>query len=111
MNVVRYEIYLANLDLTLGAEIHKTRPVVVISQDAMNHHLDAVMICPLTTTIHRSWRSRIQVSCSGRPSEIAVDQIRTIRKIRLIKRLDKLSRDRAEELRQCIDDMYGSQSL
>ena len=77
--VGRYGVYLADLNPTRGREIAKTRPVVV-SQDAMNRHLDTVVVCPLTTKLHSRWRSRIQCSCAGRRAEIAVDQIRTVSK-------------------------------
>ena len=108
MNPVRYGIYVAVLDPTLGGEIAKTRPVVVISLDAMNRYLDTVVICPLTTRLHPSWRSRLQVSCAGRPAEIAVDQIRAITKLRLRQKLDALSTSDAEKLRQIIVEMYGN---
>lgn len=107
MKVTRYTIYLANLDPTIGSEIKKTRPVVIVSDDLMNKHLETVVACPLTTTLHPAWRSRIQVTCNGRSSEIAVDQIRAISKQRLIKKLDKLSQDDSVLLRQLITEMYG----
>ena len=105
--IERYRIYLANLDPTRGAEIAKTRPVVVISQDAMNRHLDTVVVCPLTTQLHPAWRSRIQCTCSRRQAEIAVDQIRTISKDRLGKRLDRLEPPLAAVLRALVVEMYG----
>lgn len=74
----RYEIYLADLNPTIGSEIKKTRPVVVISQNEMNQHLETIVICPLTSQLHPTWRCRLQVSCTGKKSEIAIDQIRTI---------------------------------
>ena len=107
MIVKRYTIYLANLDPTIGAEIRKTRPVVIVSDNMMNKFLGTVVACPLTTKLHPTWRSRIQTMCDGRPSEIAVDQIRTISKLRLIKKLDKLSANDAALLRQLITEMYG----
>jgi len=64
--VERYGIYLADLDPTRGSEIAKTRPVVVVSLDPMNRHLDTVVVCPLTTRLHLRWRSRIQCACAGR---------------------------------------------
>ena len=76
--VERYGIYLADLDPTRGREIAKTRPVVIISQDAMNRNLDTVVVCPLTKELHPQWRSRIQITCARKKAEIAVDQIRTI---------------------------------
>lgn len=107
MIVTRYTIYLANLDPTIGAEIRKTRPVVIVSDDMMNKLLETVVVCPLTTKLHSQWRSRIQMTCAGRPSEIAVDQIRTISKQRLIKKVDKLSQEDGALLRQLISEMYG----
>ena len=108
MSVSRYDIFLANLDPTIGSEINKTRPVVVISDDLLNRHLKTVVACPLTTTsLHPGWRSRIQTTCAGQEAEIAVDQIRSISKLRLIKRLDRLSAVTAAELRRVITEMYG----
>lgn len=105
--VERYAIYLANLDPVRGSEIAKTRPVVVVSHDAMNRHLDTVVVCPLTTTIHPGWRSRVQCRCAGRKAEIAVDQIRAISKVRLGKRLDQLSPASSSQVRALIVEMYG----
>ena len=105
--VERYTIYLAALNPTRGAEIAKTRPVVVISRDEMNRHLDTIVICPLTSKLHPRWRSRIQVTCARRKAEVAVDQIRTISKDRLVKRLDDLSAADAARLRRMIIEMYG----
>ena len=108
MVINRYDIYLANLDPTIGSEINKTRPVVVISDDLLNRHLKTVVACPLTSSLHPTWRSRIQAVCHGRDAEIAVDQIRTISKQRLVKRLDRLSAATAAKLRRVITEMYGS---
>jgi len=107
MTISRYEMYLANLDPTVGSEIRKTRPVVVVSDDVMNKTLETVVVCPLTSKLHPAWRSRIQIQCGGKPAEIAVDQIRTISKRRLIKKLDKLVSQDATLLRQLITEMYG----
>jgi mRNA interferase MazF len=103
----RYEIYFADLNPTLGSEISKIRPVVVISQNDMNSFLETVVICPLTSKIHPKWRSRLQINCSGSIAEIAVDQIRTISKIRLKNKIDILSNDQASQLRRLITEMYG----
>jgi mRNA interferase MazF len=102
----RYEIYLANLDPTIGSEISKTRPIVIVSDNMLNRYLETVVACPLTTSLHPSWRSRIETICAGKPAEIAVDQIRTISKQRLIKRLDRISATTAAELRRVITEMY-----
>ena len=106
--VDRYAIYLADLDPTRGREIAKTRPVVVVSLDEMNRHLDTVVVCPLTTKLHPRWRSRLQVICAGRRAEVAVDQIRTISKERLGRKLDALEAPLAAQLRRLITEMYGA---
>ncbi len=106
-DVERYGVYLANLDPTRGAEISKTRPVVVVSQDEMNRHLETVVVCPLTTKLHPRWRSRIQCACAGRRAEIAVDQIRTLSKERLSRKIDRLEAAQAAQLRRLITEMYG----
>ncbi len=107
MIIKRYGIYLANLDPTIDAEIKKTRPVVIVSDDMMNKFLKTVVACPLTTKLHPTWRSRIQTVCEEHEAEIAVDQIRTISKLRLIKELDQLPPPDATLLRQLITEMYG----
>lgn len=105
MTPKRYSIYLADLDPTRGAEISKTRPVVVVSMDTLNAALQTVIVCPLTTTLHPKWRCRVQVTCAGTKAEIAADQIRTITKARLLKQLDRLSPSKAAELRTVLGEM------
>ncbi len=107
MNIKRYEIYLADLNPTIGSEIKKVRPVVIISQDEMNKYLETVVVCPLTSKLHQQWRTRLQIRCADKDAEIAVDQVRTISKQRLRKKIDKLSNNKAAQLRKLITDMYG----
>lgn len=108
MNPKRYDIYIADLNPTQGRELNKKRPVVVISQNAMNAVLDTIVVCPLTSKIHPQWRSRVQVTCAGRKAEIVVDQIRTISKVRLHKKIDSLSTQKADELRHIVHEMYAA---
>ena len=96
--IERYGIYAADRDPARGREIAKTLPVVVVSLDAMNRHLDTVVVCPLTTRLHPRWRSRIQCACAGRRAEIAVDQIRTVSKERLGRRVDRLAPSSVESV-------------
>ena len=107
-SIERYGVCLADLDPTRGGEIAKMRPVVLVSLDAMNRHLDTVVVCPLTTRLHPRWRSRIQCVCAGRKAEIAVDQIRTISKERLGRRMDRLEPPLAAQLRRLVTEMYGT---
>ena len=107
MKVKRYSIYWVDRNPVIGSEISKIRPAVVISDDLMNAHLQTVVVCPLTTKLHPAWRSRIIIDCAGQPSEIGVDQIRTISKLRLKQEIDTLNQAEAEQLRQLIVEMYG----
>lgn len=107
MTAERYGIYLAALDPTVGREIAKTHPVVIVSLDVLNRVLDTVVVCPLTTKLHPGWRSRLPVKCAGKPAEIAVDQIRTISTQRLVRKVNAINATTAEKLRQMIVEMYG----
>jgi mRNA interferase MazF len=103
----RYAIYRADLNPTRGSEINKVRPVVIVSLDVLNQALETVVICPLTTKLHPRWRSRLQVKCQGKKAEIAVDQIRTVSKMRLLSKMGMLSSKETGELRRLISEMYG----
>ena len=107
MTPKRYEIYFADLSPTLGSEISKIRPVVIVSDDAMNKYLETVVVCPITSKIHPTWRTRLQINCADKQAEIAVDQIRTISRTRLKERIDHLSSNEASLLRRIITEMYG----
>jgi mRNA interferase MazF len=103
----RYDIFFADLNPTIGGEIKKIRPVIIISQDEMNEYLETVVVCPLTSKLHPLWRSRLQIVCAGEQAEIAVDQVRTISKQRLKKKIDRISSEDAAQLRRIITEMYG----
>jgi len=107
LKIKRYDIFFADLNSTRGSEINKIRPVVVISHNEMNIYLKTVVICPLTSSLHPNWRSRIQIKCAGKDAEIAVDQIRTISKNRFKNKIDSLPEIVAAQLRKLITDMYG----
>jgi mRNA interferase MazF len=108
VRIDQYGIYWVNLDPVIGAEINKTRPVVIVSDDLMNRHLKTVVGCPLTSSLHAGWRSRIQVTCAGRPAEIAVDQIRTLSRERLVSKIGRLATEKCQLLRRTITEMYGT---
>lgn len=105
----RYEIRWANLDPTTGAEMAKSRPVVIVSLDALNRRLQTVTVCPLTSQLHPDWRTRLGIRVVRKRAEIAVDQIRTISKARLGAKLGSLSEADAQSLRRLITEMYGEQ--
>jgi mRNA interferase MazF len=103
----RYELRWAILDPGEGAEMAKTRPVVIVSLDELNARLRTVTVCPLTTRLHPAWRCRLSTTCGDAAAEIAVDQIRTISKARLGSRIGTLTDDEAAALRRLITEMYG----
>ena len=90
MKTERFDVFLVNLDPTKGREIKKTRPCLIISPDEMNRFISTVMIAPMTTKSH-DFPTRVSCKFQGKEGYIVLDQIRTIDKIRLIKRLGKIS--------------------
>ena len=85
----RFDVFLVRLDPTQGREIRKTRPCLVISPDEMNHHIDTVIVAPMTTK-GRPYPTRVQIRFKGKSGQIVLDQIRTVDKSRLVKRLGKI---------------------
>ena len=83
MNLTQYQIIIVNLDPTIGSEIRKTRPCLVISPDEMNRHLSTIVIAPLTST-RKNYPTRVKISIENRISRAALDQIRTIDKARVV---------------------------
>ena len=86
MVVKRFEVYLVNLDPTVGSEIRKTRPCVVVSPDEMNRHIRTVIVAP-TTTKGRPYPTRVSCEFEGKQGQAVLDQLRTVDKKRLAKRL------------------------
>lgn len=86
----RFEVYLVNLDPTVGSEIRKVRPCLIISPDEMNRHIATVIVAPMTTK-GRLYPSRIPCTFQGKEGQIVLDQIRTIDKTRLVQRLGTIA--------------------
>ena len=108
LKIQRYHLYWVNFDPTQGSQIAKTRPAIVVSPDAMNKRIDTVVVCPLTSQLHPAWASRVQCECAGHPSEIAVDQIRTISKARIQQDIGKIDPLTADQLREAIALLYAT---
>jgi mRNA interferase MazF len=104
MEIKQYQIILVNLDPTIGSEIKKTRPCVVISPDEMNKHLRTIIIAPMTTT-SKSYPSRIEIKHDNKIGWIVLDQIRTIDKQRIIKDLGKLSKPEIKEVKAVLKEL------
>lgn len=91
MDVVaaRFDVFLVRLDPTEGREIRKTRPCLVVSPDEMNEHIDTVIVAPMTTK-GRAYPTRVPVRFKGKSGQIVLDQLRTVDKQRLVKRMGKI---------------------
>lgn len=85
----RFDVYLVTLDLTVGSEIQKTRPCVIVSPDELNHHIATVIVAPLTSA-QRPYPSRVACQFEGRSGQVVLDQLRTVDKARLVKRLGEI---------------------
>lgn len=102
--VEQYEVYWIELNPTRGGEMAKTRPCVVVTPSDLNMHLTTVVIAPVTSTI-RNYPFRVLCSVAGRDGEIATDQIRTVDKSRLKRKIGKLNNKEIEELREVFRQM------
>jgi mRNA interferase MazF len=87
--VHRFEVYLVSLDPTVGSEIQKSRPCLIISPDEMNRHINTVIIAPMTTR-GRDYPTRVSCTFQGRQGQIVLDQIRTVDKTRLMRKLGRI---------------------
>lgn len=101
----QYDIVLVNLDPTVGSEIQKTRPCVIVSPDEINHNLQTLVVSPMTTT-SRKYPTRVEVKHIGKTGWIAIDQIRTIDKVRVIKTLGTLNKSEIREVKSVIKETF-----
>ena len=103
---LRFDVYYVNLDPTMGSEIKKTRPCVIISPDEMNRHIRTVIIAPLTKVI-RNYPTRILCIVEGKKGQIVLDQIRTIDRSRLIRKIDTLSKTTQKKVLSVLVEMFS----
>ena len=106
MVVLRFDVFLVNLDPTQGHEIRKTRPCLIISPDEMNRHIRTAIIAPMTTR-GQDYPSRIRVTFQKKQGQIVLDQIRTVDKSRLIRKLGRLDKRTAEEVLSVLQEMFA----
>ena len=105
MEVNRFEVFFVSLDPTVGREIKKTRPCTIISPDEMNHHIGTVIIAPMTTK-GRNYPTRVKCTFQGVEGQIVLDQIRTVDKSRLVKKLGRLSTSASENVVRVLSEMF-----
>ncbi len=104
--VKRFEVYLVSLDPTVGSEIQKTRPCAVVSPDEMNRHIQTVIVAPMTTKGNK-YPTRVECEFKGKQGQVVLDQIRTVDKTRLVKKLGELSEDTQEEVLRVLAAMFA----
>jgi mRNA interferase MazF len=101
---MQYNVYLINLDPTIGHEIKKKRPCLIISPDEMNDNLQTVIVAPMTTKSH-DYPSRIKVDFQNKTGWIVLDQMRTINKSRLTRKLGEVDKKTVQKVKSVIKEM------
>jgi mRNA interferase MazF len=105
MEVNRFDVFLVSLDPTIGHEVKKTRPCAIISPDEMNHNIGTVIIAPMTTK-GRRYPTRVDCAFQGLEGHIVLDQIRTVDKGRLVKKLGRLSPAACDRVLEVLVEMF-----
>lgn len=105
MEIKQYQIVVVNLDPTVGSEIRKTRPCVVVSPDEMNRYINTITVCPITSTL-KPYPTRIKLLVHRKVSWIVVDQIRTIDRNRIVKVAGHLKDETILELKAIIKETF-----
>jgi len=106
MVVKRFEVYLVNLDPTVGHEIKKTCPCLIISPNEMNRYIRTVIVAPMTTK-GRPYPTRVRCRFEGQEGQVVLDQIRAVDKKRLIKKLGRLSKAEQAEVLDTLAEMFA----
>lgn len=106
MVIGRFDVVLVSLDPTIGHEIQKTRPCLVISPDEMNRHLSTLIVAPMTTG-GKAYPTRVSCSFDGKKGRVALDQIRAIDKARVVKKLGSLDQGTQKEILQTLAEMFA----
>jgi len=104
--VNRFAVYLVNLDPTVGSEIQKQRPCVVISPDEINHNIATVIVAPMTSQ-SRNYPTRIACLFQSKKGQIVLDQIRTVDKARLVQRLGKIKPNEQKLVLAALAEMFA----
>ena len=106
MVVERFDVYLINLDPTVGSEIKKTRPCLVISPDEMNRWIRTVIVAPMTTK-GQPYPTRVLCEFQGKEGQVVLDQIRTVDKSRLVRKLGQISKLAQKEVLATLAEIFA----
>jgi mRNA interferase MazF len=105
VNFLQYDIVIVNVDPTIGSEIKKKRPCLIVSPNEMNKHLSIVVICPITSQ-SKNYPTRISIELDGQTNWVVIDQIRTIDKSRITKMIGHLEDKTIEQVKRIIKETY-----
>lgn len=105
MELKQYSIVLVNLDPTIGSEIRKIRPCVIVSPNEMNKFVNTIVIAPMTTNL-KKYPTRIAVQHNNQKGMVAIDQIRAIDKSRIIKEFDRLTKSEIQKCKDVIRETF-----
>jgi mRNA interferase MazF len=106
MVIDRFDVFLVNLDPTVGSEIKKTRPCLVVSPDEMNQNIRTVIIAPMTTR-GKSYPTRVSCRFKGKNGQVVLDQIRTVDRARLVQRLGRLKEGTCQRVLDVLQEMFA----
>ncbi len=104
--VARGEVYLVNLDPTIGSEVQKNRPCLIVSPDEMNQYIRTVIIASITTKL-RSYKSRVEIEFKGKQGQVMLDQLRTVDKQRLVKKQGQLALKDVQKVLTILQEMFA----
>ena len=105
MELKQYSVVLVNLDPTIGSEIKKTRPCVILSPNEINKFLKTIVVAPMTTNL-KKYPTRVNIKHNGKNGMIAVDQIRTIDKTQILKRFDRLTKSEIANCKSIMKETF-----
>src|SRR5437899_1989254 len=106
MVINRFEVYLVNLDPTIGHEIQKTRPCLVVSPDEINHNIRTVIVAPMTTK-GAAYPTRVVCRFKGKTGRVVLDQLRTVDRARLVRKLGRLDRKTSATVLDVLQEMFA----
>jgi mRNA interferase MazF len=106
MAIGRFDVYLVSLDPTVGSEIKKTRPCLVVSPDEMNRHIRTVIVAPMTTR-GRPYPTRVPCRFRGKTGQVVLDQIRTVDAGRMVRKLGRLDADTGSRVLAVLGEMFA----
>jgi mRNA interferase MazF len=102
----RFDVFLVNLDPAMGSEIRKSRPCLIVSPDEMNRHIATVIVAPMTTK-GREYPTRVLCTFQGKSGQVVLDQLRTVDKLRLVKKIGRIDKETQEAVLSTLAEIFA----